>query len=92
MVLTASRDEFIIPHKVEVDNSWRVPLAVVLEVRNHLRSSSLQQLSLRKGGRVPLMSTGSDPALVLNSCKVRPGMTPVSRCASRMLLMGRRKR
>lgn len=41
MVLTASRDEFTIPRKVEVDNSWIVPLAVVPEVRNHLRSSSL---------------------------------------------------
>lgn len=64
VALTASRDEFTIPCRVQVDNSWRVPLAVVPEVRNHLRS--LQQLSLRKGGRVPPMSTDSDPALLLD--------------------------
>lgn len=87
-----SRHEFTIPCNVEVDNSWTIPLEMVPQVRNHLRSSCLQQLSLGEGGKVPLVGTDSDPALVLNSCKGRPGMTPIPCCASRMLLMEGRKR
>lgn len=56
MVLTVFRHEFTIPCNVEVDHSWILPLAVVPEVRNHLRSSCLQQLSLREGGKVPLVA------------------------------------
>lgn len=52
MIITVSRPEFTMPCNVEVDNSWIISLAVVPKGRNHL------ELSLREGGKAPLVSTG----------------------------------